>query len=269
MRKVLWIAAAATLTASALKAEDPAIPLTITSGFNGDIVADGSGSAATSTSEAFDAAGNVFYNTDYDTSHGNHGGSLPMGTTIMDSAGNQYSLAPATGNNALLVGAGGAGGTLTFSYPANNALTSLLLLGASADGDTLLDYTLNFAGGLTVSGLVNIANWHDSAANGTFTSFGRISLDDEFNSEQGRIFSLHSASILIPLEDQLLHLDSITFGYNSANADYFGIFPRAAIVGVSAFDPIIAAVPEPTSTGLAICGALVLAAGVRRKLFKH
>jgi hypothetical protein len=269
MKKAIWIVVAMMLLAALTAlADDPAIPLTITSGFNADIVADGTNSAITSTTGMFDAQGNVFYDASYDTSHGNHGGALPSGSTIADAAGNQYNLAPATGNNALIVGSSG-GGTLNLSYANNAALTGLLLLGTSAEGSTIVDYTLNFAGGLTSSGSVSFSDWYNPTASGTFNSLGRISLFDEFNTEQGRVFSLTAASVSIPAEYAATQLQSITLSYDTANAASFGIFPRAAILGVSAFDPVIPVVPEPTSSNLAICGAFALATAALRKFFKN
>jgi hypothetical protein len=264
MRKVL--ALAALLTANFVRADDPAIPLTITGGFNADIVANGTNSAGTSVSGAFDAADNVFFDSTYDSSHGNNGGALPTGSTLMDSGGNHYSLASATGNNALVLGPGGSG-TLTLDYGSGAALTGLLFLGASADGDTLLDYTLHFAGEVTVSGSFTLANWFDPAANGTFTSFNRITTYDDFNSEQNRIFSLYAASAPIPEELMATRLESITFAYGAGNVDSGGIFPRAAILGVSAFDPIIV-VPEPSTSSLMLGGVIALATLAGRKFFK-
>ncbi len=267
MRRVTWIAAVL-LTALKATADDPAIPLTITSGFNADIVADGASSAATSTSTVLDLGYNVFYDSSYDASHGNHGGALPAGNTLMDSAGNQYSLAAATGNNALILGSGNSG-TLNVSYADNAALTGLLLLGTSADGATIVDYTLNFAGGVTASGSFVFSDWYDPTASGTFTGFGRICIDDSFNSEQGRTFSLYATTVAIPEADTTLRLESIVLSYDGANTGDFGILPHAAIFGVSAFDPVITPVPEPTSSNLAICGALALAASALRRFFKN
>lgn len=250
-------------------ATDPAIPLTVTSGFNADLIADGTNSAGSSTTGGFDGAASVFYDSTYDGAHGNHGGAVPAGQTINDAAGNLFSLAPATGNNALLIGSGNPSGTLNLSYPPNASLTGLLLLGTSAEGATILDYTLNFAGGVTSSGSFTFSDWFNPGASGTFNSFGRISLADEFNGETGRAFSLYTADIAIPVEDASLQLQSITLAYAAANVDRFGVFPRAAIFGVSAFDPIITPVPEPSSSSFAFCGALALAVLGRRKFFKN
>jgi len=269
MRTGFGIYAIISLAAFAAHAGDPALPLTINSGFNADIIAEGAGSAGTTTSTMFDAQGNVFYDSTYDAAHGGHGGELLAGQTFNDYDGNQFSLAPAAGNNALLISSENTSGTLDISYADNASLTGLLLLGTSAAGDTILNYTLNFAGGVTSSGTFTLANWYCPGAYGTFNSFGRISQLDEFNSESGRAFSLYLAGISIPEEDVLLRLNSITLNYDSGNVDDFGIFPRAAIFGVSAFDPIIAPVPEPGTSALATCGALVLAAAAGRKFFKN
>ncbi|MDR3457949.1 MAG: hypothetical protein P4N60_10920 [Verrucomicrobiae bacterium] len=229
-----------TLLSRSARAGDLATPLTVTSGYNADLVAEGTNSAATTTSTGFDVYGAVFYDATYDASHGNHGGALPVGTTIMDCGGNTYSLAPATGNNALLIGDGDSG-TLNLSYATNASLTGLSVLGTSADGDTVLDYTLNFAGGATASGSIAFSDWYDPRAYGTFTSLGCVTQDDDFNSERGRVYSLTAAGIEIPNEYATLQLESITFTYNAGNVDNAGLFPRAAILAVSAVDPLIPA----------------------------
>jgi len=245
------------------RADGPAAPLTITSGFNVDAVADGPGSAADSTSGGIDSLHSVFYDSSYDTSHGNLGGALPAGQTVTDASGNQYSLAPAAGNNALLIGNGNSSGTLTLSYATNSSLTGLLLLGTSVDGGTILDYTLNFSGGATATGTVSFADWHDYGNNGVFTGLGRVNQSDDFS---GRA-SLYADNIDIPVADQLLQLQSISLSYDAGNGNIDGLFPSAAILGVSAFDPIIPT-PEPSTNGLLICGAPILALLVRHRLFK-
>jgi hypothetical protein len=267
MKMATWIALLILLATLTSRADDPAIPLTVTAGFNADIIADGPASAITTTTGMFDAQGNVFYDSTYDNSHGNHGGALPSGATITDAAGNQYSLAAATGNNALIVG-NGVGGTLNVSYADNAALTGLVFLGTSAEGNTIVDYTLNFAGGFTSSGSFTFPDWYDPSAVGTFNSFGKISQFDEYNTEQGRVYSLTAANVSIPTEYSTLTLQSIALSYDGANAANLGIFPRAGILAVSAFDPIIT-VPEPTSSNLAICGALALATAALRRFFKN
>jgi hypothetical protein len=246
------------------QADGPATPLTVTSGFNVDAVADGSGSAADSTSGGIDSLHSGFYDSSYDTSHGNLGGALPAGQTITDAGGNQYSLAPATGNNALLIGNGNSSGALTLSYATNSSLTGLLLLGTSVDGGTILDYTLTFSGGATATGTVSFADWHDYGNNGVFTGLGRVNQSDAFS---GRA-SLFAENIDVPLQDQLLQLQSISLNYDAGNGNIDGLYPSAAILGVSAFDPIIPT-PEPSSIGLLVCGAPVLALFARRKPFKN
>ncbi|MDR3457008.1 MAG: hypothetical protein P4N60_06145 [Verrucomicrobiae bacterium] len=267
MRTGIGIGAMILLAAAAALAEAPALPLTITSGYNADIIAEGAGSAGSTTTTMFDAQGNVFYDSTYDAAHGNHGGTLPAGQTINDSAGNRYGLAPATGNNALIISSENTSGTLGISYADNASLTSLLLFGTSAEGDTILDYTLNFAGGATSSGSFTLANWYNPGASGTFNSFGRIDLLDEYNSETGRAFSLYTAGIQIPEADAQFRLDSITLTYDGGNVDNYGIFPRAAILGVSGFDPVVV-VPEPGSISLAVSGGLALVSFARRKFVK-
>jgi hypothetical protein len=269
MRMSFWSGVVVLATSLTARADDPAQPVTVTSGYNADIVADGSGSAGGSTTTAFDASGNVFYDTTYDTSHGNYGGALPAGQTIHDMNGNLFSLAPAAGNNALLISSDNPSASLGLSYslPAGASLTSLLLLGTSAEGDTILDYTLNFIGGASTSGSFTLSDWHNLPASGAFNSFGRIDLMDEYNDETGRTFSLYTIGIEIPDEDKMLQLASLDLNYDAANVDNFGIYPRAGILSVSAFDPVAA--PEPGSYMLALCSGAALLAINRRRFLKN
>jgi hypothetical protein len=264
MKKVFSAGIILLLTISAVLADDPAIPLNVTSGFNANVIASGSGSAGDSTSSEIDSTHSVFYDGSYAASHGNLSGAFPAGQTVTDASGNQYSLAPATGNNALLIGYNNPSGILNLSYATNAALTSLLLLGTSVDGGTILDYTLNFANGDTLDGTLTFADWHDYGGDGVFTGLGHVTTADAFSGNA----SLYALNIAIPLADQTATLENISFTYDSGNANIDGIAPTAAIFGVSAFDPIIAT-PEPTSMGLAICGATVLGFLARRKNFKN
>ncbi len=71
----------------------------------------------------------------------------------------------------------------------------------------MLDYTLNFAGGVTSSGSFILANWKNPGASGVFNSFGRINLADEYNSEAGNLFSLYTANLEISEENSVLRLE--------------------------------------------------------------
>ena len=129
-------------------------PLPITSGYNQDVIANGSGSAADSTSATMDGF-SVFFDSSYASDHGISGGAFPAGETATgSSSGVQYALPSASGDNALLLAAsndaypnGAAGsatsGTLSFASIAD--VKTLYVLGTSTNGGSTLDYQLNFA----------------------------------------------------------------------------------------------------------------------------
>jgi hypothetical protein len=219
-----------------------ATPLEISSGFNADLIADGSGSASGSASAPFDG-GNVFYDSTYLSNHpGGNSGVFPSGGIVTGNSGNQYDLAAATGNNALRLLEGDTSGTLDLVSPAFS-LASIYVLGSSADGPSLLDYTLNFAGGNTSSGSFTFADWFDPGQTGEITGLSHVGLDDTY-SWQGNVFSLYAAQIDVPLEDQALALQSISFTFADSGS-------TAAIFALSATPA-----PEPSTLALAAMGGL-------------
>ena len=232
-----------------------ATPITIVSGFNEDIIADGT-TATTSTTSGIDSV-NVFYDNSYAASNHISGGAFPAGQTVTGADGNSYEFAAASANNGLLLNSSETIGTLSLSYP-DGPLGTVYLIGTSASGSTLLDYTLNFAGGASSSGSFSFADWYDSTASGTVTGLGRVSNQtDSYDAAGGNNFSLYSIAISIPVSDQSLTLDNIIISYDGVNAG-----SSAVIVGVSGAAP--ASVPEPGTLAFAALG-LGLAAIFRRR----
>jgi hypothetical protein len=222
-----------------------ATPLSITAGLNVDLVADGSGSAGGSVSGGFDNAGSVFYASSYLSSHpGGSSGVLPSGGTVVGNSGNQYYLAPAAGANALLLTSGNTSGTLNLFYSTPAQLKTVYVLGSSADGPTLLNYTLNFSGGATVSGSFTFSDWYDPGLTGEITGLSHVSTADVY-SGQGNVFSLYDKAIVIPDADVPLTLQSISFTFEGSTS-------KAAIFDVSGAAPV--PVPEPTSAALLSVG---------------
>jgi hypothetical protein len=221
-----------------------ATPLNITSGFNWDLVANGSGSAAGSVTGPFDgydtSGTNVFYDNTYLSSHsGGNGGVFPAGGTFTGNSGNQYNLAAASGNNSLLLSQDNTSGILNLSYSSPSQLNAIYVLGSSANGSTLLDYTLSFSGGTIVSGSFTYSDWYDPEQTGEVTGLGRVTMGDIY-SDKGNSFSLYDNEIVIPAADQSLTLQSISFNYAGDSSE------TAAIFAVSGVEPV----PEPASAAL-------------------
>jgi hypothetical protein len=128
-------------------------PLTISSGFNADVIANGSGSAALSSTQAVDianfslAAQNFVNPSNVSPTNG-----VPS-TGLINSAatpGLSFQLASFTGNNDLRIPASGTGtgtgtGTLILSTP--RAADKVYILGLSGNGASTVTITVNFSDG--------------------------------------------------------------------------------------------------------------------------
>ena len=100
---ILTLTGAALFGAAMMASAQTANPLTITSGFNADVIANGSGAPSSSTTGTIDDSsnGNVFYDSTYAAAHSGvpSNGALNAGT-ISTSLG-YFAIASASGNNAL------------------------------------------------------------------------------------------------------------------------------------------------------------------------
>jgi len=232
---------------------DSATPLNISSGYNEDVIANGSGTAASSTTGAIDGStqNNVFYDSTYASSHSISGGALTTGT-VTATDGNEFTIAPATGNNVLYLDDSTTSGTLDFSSPAK--LASIVILDTAGNGPTTVDYTLHFAGGATYSNGYSIADWYETAKNGVINNLSRVdSATGVLDAAQELDFNLWDQTISIPVADQSSDLDSISFTYSSGG--------EASIFAASGIAPV----PEPSTLTLAGLGGLSLLRYRRRK----
>jgi hypothetical protein len=227
-------------------------PLNVTSGYDFDLIADGAGSAASSTSGSFDGS-NVFYDSTYLSNHeaGSNSGVLVVDTTntegsdttITGNSGTPYVLAPVAADNVVYLNSSETSGALNFTP--TSGLAALDVLGSSADGSSVIGYTLNFSGGATSSGTLTFPDWYDPSASGEVTDLSHVSTGDSY-SPQGNSFSLYDELIAVPQQDQSLALDSISFTFDGSSS-------TGAIFAVTA-----QAVPEPDTFSAMILGALFL-----------
>jgi hypothetical protein len=130
------------------------VPVAVT-GYNADIVANGSGSAATSTSINADDGGFVLMAQNYVTPSNQSPTSFLPNSGLINSAatpGVTYQLAAYTGNNSLRIPATGTGtaagtGTITFSSPFS--AEALYVLGFSGSGISTVTITVTFTDATT------------------------------------------------------------------------------------------------------------------------
>jgi hypothetical protein len=168
-----------TLIAAALALQANAqtyTPITLT-GFNYDLVANGPGSAMSSTTNAVDNSDFAFVAQNFvnpSNQSPSAAGSLPnsglVTSAITTTPGLTFQLAPYTGNNGLRL-ASGASGTLLFSTPQSANDLYVFLTPAAYSGTCPTTITVKFTDGTNqVFSGISLSNWYGSttaAFNGT------------------------------------------------------------------------------------------------------
>lgn len=156
--------------------------LSVSSGFNADVIANGVGSAASSTTIGVDNANYAFMSRDFQVSSTSptYSYALPSSGTITAFANTalQFQLAPYTGNNVLRLQETNDTGTLTFSNPL--MATRLYVAATGGSGAVTASTVVNFDDGTsqTVTGTV-VPDWYYSTAQPLVTSgIGRVSRTD-------------------------------------------------------------------------------------------
>jgi hypothetical protein len=187
---------------------------------------------------------------------------LPMGTTFaaQDGSGNNYSLQPDTGNNAILVGQTSATnnssapttGTFVLSTPASYG--TLSLLASAGNGPGTVDVTLDLQNGGTIDlGNVSIGNWFAGSPSAfpiAYDAEGRYSETTHaylnVNGGNPDLFeNILSTGTTQPISSIVLTMES-----GNTNGD-----TEVAFMGFSGAAP---AVPEPSSLALLVLGAIGL-----------
>jgi hypothetical protein len=147
-------------------------------GFNEDVVANGTGTApASATSQAYDDGnGNVLYANGYTnaSSVAETPGGLPTTGNFAStqSATRLFQLASYSANNALLLRSstattygGAVSGTLTFQSQYQATYNTLYVLASTGSGTGTVNYTINFSDATTATGSITFADWYLVGAN--------------------------------------------------------------------------------------------------------
>ncbi len=162
MKKLLFFAFILAAGNSALAQTTTFTPVVLT-GFTDDVVANGAGTVASSTTTDVDGASFAFVAMNYvSPTNASPTTALPNSGTITSAVtstpGVTYQLAPYTGNNSLRIAAPGTG-TLTFSQP--RAADQLYILATSGSGISVVTITVNFTDASTqVLTGQSISDWY-------------------------------------------------------------------------------------------------------------
>ncbi|MFN3753991.1 T9SS type A sorting domain-containing protein [Flavobacterium sp.] len=189
--------------------------ISIQNGFNADVVANGVGTAASSTNNDVDGVNFAFISRDFQLTSGStpltYG--LPVNglinSVVASPAGLSYQLAPYSGNNSLRLQNTNDSGTLTFATPI--AAVNLYMLATGGSGACTVNATVNFADATseTFTGIA-IADWY-GGANFAIQGIGRINLtNDVLETGGGTNPRLYQIPLAINLSNQSKPIQSVT-----------------------------------------------------------
>ncbi|MEW5676413.1 T9SS type A sorting domain-containing protein [Flavobacterium enshiense] len=157
--------------------------ISIQSGFNADVIANGVGAATTSTTSDVDGVSYAFVSRDFQLTSGStpltYG--LPtnglINSVVSSPAGLTYQLASYSGNNSLRLQNTNDTGTLVLTNPL--AAVNLYMLATGGSGAATVTVTVNFsdATNQTFTG-INIADWY-GGSNFAIQGIGRINISND------------------------------------------------------------------------------------------
>ncbi len=190
-------------------------PLTVQSGFNADVIANGVGPSASSTNNDVDGVNYTFISRDFQltaTSTALTYG-LPVNgiinSAVASTSGLTYQLGSYSANNSLRLQNAGDNGTLQFSNPLSASVVYMLATGGS--GDCTVDATVNFTDNTsqTFTGLA-ISDWYDGSSY-AIQGIGRINkTNDNLESGSGTNPRLYQLPLAIDAANQSKTVKSVT-----------------------------------------------------------
>ncbi|KPH11306.1 T9SS type A sorting domain-containing protein [Chryseobacterium sp. ERMR1:04] len=197
-----------------IKAQDYQ-PLTIQSGFNADVIANGVGSSTSSTNSDVDGVNYAFISRDFQATSSStpltYG--LPINGTInsavASTSGLTYQMASYSANNSLRLQNAGSSGTLAFSTPIPAISLYMLITGGS--GSCIVDATVNFSDGSSqaFAGLP-VSDWY-GGSNYAIQGIGRVNLNnDGLESGGGTNPRIYQVPLAIITANQSKNIQSVT-----------------------------------------------------------
>lgn len=197
-------------------------------GYNADIIADGSGTAAETT--LFTADGDfVYYSEDWVSAPSGYGLSAD-GIFVSADSGRDIEFNPYNENNALLLSLRTGyptTGTLTLSSP--ESFTSIPFIGASGAGVSTWNVTVNFSDSTTQSGTLTLPDWYNATPY-AINAKGRVRTSNnaiDSNSSNPRFYELEFAidagnqsKLVESIDFSINHITTTPTGYIMAIADY-------------------------------------------------
>lgn len=211
-----WSALASFATQSAFT------PIDVT-GYNADVIANGTGIANLSTTHAVDAVNNAYLALNYERVSGTVATvGLPVNRILPETglAGMQFILPDYTGNNSLRLPAQNQAGTLTLTQPVK--LSNLYLALTSGSGASTISAVVNFQDGTSqAASSFSLIDWYN-AGTGTqpalISNIGRVNRADANGNIETGNSKVFYVTLPILEENQTKLVVSVTITKTSAGA---------------------------------------------------
>lgn len=193
--------------------------LTVGSGYNADIVANGVGLSALSTTFAADNANFAFMSNDFQpTAAAPPAYALPVSGSISSAAtaGLSFQMAPFSGNNSLRIPTTGTSGTLNITNGVH--ATKLYILATSGSGTSTITTVVNFTDDTfqTITGST-VPDWYNSTLLPVAISgFGRVNTTNNVLENPAGNPRLYQLMLEISPANQTKTIESIQFTKTSA-----------------------------------------------------
>ncbi|NML57889.1 T9SS type A sorting domain-containing protein [Chryseobacterium cheonjiense] len=190
-------------------------PMTVQSGFNADVIANGVGPSASSTNNDVDGVSYAFISRDFQltaTSNPLTYG-LPINgiinSVVASTSGLSYQLAPYSSNNTLRLQNTNDNGTLIFTTPMQALTVYMLATGGS--GACTVDVDVNFTDNTSQTfSAVSISDWYGGSSY-AIQGIGRINItNDNLESGSGTNPRLYQIPLAISAANQSKSVKSVT-----------------------------------------------------------
>ena len=229
VKRLFGLAAVAALFGTQEVAAQYYHPVTVT-GFTQDVIANGVGSASTSTTASVDAVDYAYVSKDFQATATSPAMTYGLPVTgqfmgvVTSTPGMTYQLASYSGSNAVKLSATADSGTLTFATP--TAAFNLYFLATGGSGSGVVSAVVNFSDNTsqTFTGL-SVGDWYDQA-NFAIQGIGRIKITTNALEDGGGINPrIYQIPLAISAANQSKTVQSIVFTKTSGTGfvNIFGV----------------------------------------------
>lgn len=194
------------------------VPVTIASGFNADVIANGTGSALTTTTSDVDGVNYCYFSNGWQLNSTSTPATTGLPATgLINSnvtAGLSFQLASYSANNDLRLATNGASGTLAFQTPV--AAQNLYLLAVTGSGSSTITVQINFTDATSqTSSTITVADWYGGTSV-AITGFQRMNRNTNAVDNGVNGPNIYQYTIPITAANQTKQIASIVVTRNTA-----------------------------------------------------